>query len=954
MRPKVMLVALVALTLCNALGRRVTPKSGVGRRSGSKPPARVWDSGDGWDHKAVDVEERERTGGRSRAAKRSAVYDGLRAYDGHWQRLLLAEWRAEQSALREQIERWPPGRLAKEGWLLMDLEVMRLPDDFFGEPVVKLTLPPARRGERGAAATPALSSAGRPPLPFHRFAPGDVVTLCPGDEPKLPAWLEEEEEEEEGGEGALAREADRQRGGSTSTSGAIDGVVLQRTATALQLVVRQLPAVLESGSAAGGNGGGRQRQRMAYPYCLCRGASAVPFERCRAAVAEMADPTTATGGGDGLDAAVCAELRSLISGSFFDGGAGPADDFVTRARLPPAFLGKRAEVRPAVKAALESYAETAKRGSGRSPPALNPSQLETIRTALGRRCTLIQGPAGTGKTKTACALLAATVHLHRARLDAKRSDVATTSRGGRRAGGRRGGAPSSPPASALGVLAVAASNVAADELVEGLGALGVRVLRVGQPASIRPELRRVTLDAEIERSPAVKTAREKLKGAQDSGSLGSAVSLAFQEVRRAERAAALRALGKADVVVSSCVGAGKLSELAEGPNVTPDQERATAGAGAVTRGRARGGRGGGGRGRGLVGRGRGRGGRNGERGGAFDGAMQGAGAAPRGAMPPLERLRFSTVLVDEATQATEPASLVPLLLGCAQLYLVGDTKQLPPTVADLEASRDGLAASLFERLQDAGLSPLLLDTQYRMHPSLAEFSSRRFYDGRLKSAVSPADRPLPKGLRWPNPQCPLAFVSVQGPEQRAAAEAGGVDATAVGGTSLSNPSEAAAVAQILSAVLASGDLRPEQVGVITPYSAQALLLRTKIAEERRASAKMAGADGRRADQSSGVEEEVEEVEVEVSSVDGFQGREKELIIFSAVRSNEARAVGFLADERRLNVAITRARRGLVIVGDGGTLGAGSETWREYLRFLTRKGCMLPETRAILQAKGEAQ
>ena len=291
MRPKVMLVALVALTLCNALGRRVTPKSGVGRRSGSKPPARVWDSGDGWDHKAVDVEERERTGGRSRAAKRSAVYDGLRAYDGHWQRLLLAEWRAEQSALREQIERWPPGRLAKEGWLLMDLEVMRLPDDFFGEPVVKLTLPPARRGERGAAATPALSSAGRPPLPFHRFAPGDVVTPA-----RRRAQASRMARGGGGGGrgGALAREADRQRGGSTSTSGAIDGVVLQRTATALQLVVRQLPAVLESGSAAGGNGGGRQRQRMAYPYCLCRGASAVPFERCRAAVAEMADPTTRT------------------------------------------------------------------------------------------------------------------------------------------------------------------------------------------------------------------------------------------------------------------------------------------------------------------------------------------------------------------------------------------------------------------------------------------------------------------------------------------------------------------------------------------------------------------------------------------------------------------------------------------------------------------------------------
>ena len=204
----------------------------------------------------------------------------------------------------------------------MDLEVMRLPDDFFGEPVVKLTLPPVRQGERGAAATPALSSAGRPPLPFHRFAPGDVVTLCPGDEPKLPAWLEEEEEE--GGEGALAREADRQLGGSTSTSGAIDGVVLQRTATALQLVVRQLPAVLESGSAAGGNGGGRQRQRMAYPYCLCRGASAVP-ERCRRRWQGWRIQRRRLAAAAGLDTPVCAELRSLISGSFFD-GAGPADD----------------------------------------------------------------------------------------------------------------------------------------------------------------------------------------------------------------------------------------------------------------------------------------------------------------------------------------------------------------------------------------------------------------------------------------------------------------------------------------------------------------------------------------------------------------------------------------------------------------------------------------------------
>jgi superfamily I DNA and/or RNA helicase len=325
------------------------------------------------------------------------------------------------------------------------------------------------------------------------------------------------------------------------------------------------------------------------------------------------------------------------------------------------------------------------------------------------------------------------------------------------------------------------------------------------------------------------------------------------------------------------------------------------------------------------------------------------------------------VLVDEATQATEPASLVPLLMGCSQLYLVGDTRQLPPTVADQDASRDGLAASLFERLQDAGLAPLLLDTQYRMHPALAEFSSKRFYGGRLQSAVSASDRPLPKGLRWPNAQCPLAFVSVAGPEQRAAAEAGSGDATAVGGTSLSNPSEAVAIAQILSAVLAQGELRADQIGVITPYSAQALLLRARIGEAcggcggyaaggvdagGRRKGRKGEARGEARGEAPPAEEEQEENPseevVEVSSVDGFQGREKELILFSAVRSNEAGSVGFLADERRLNVAITRARRGLVIVGNSGTLGAGSEVWRDYLRFLSRKGCTLPDTSALLE------
>lgn len=84
--------------------------------------------------------------------------------------------------------------------------------------------------------------------------------------------------------------------------------------------------------------------------------------------------------------------------------------------------------------------------------------------------------------------------------------------------------------------------------------------------------------------------------------------------------------------------------------------------------------------------------------------------------------------------------------------MVGDPQQLPPTVRCQQAQRLGLGTSLFERVQAMGLKPLLLDTQYRMHPALAEFPSARFYGGLLRSWPSPADRPLPAGLPWPNAQ----------------------------------------------------------------------------------------------------------------------------------------------------------------------------------------------------------
>jgi len=125
-----------------------------------------------------------------------------------------------------------------------------------------------------------------------------------------------------------------------------------------------------------------------------------------------------------------------------------------------------------------------------------------------------------------------------------------------------------------------------------------------------------------------------------------------------------------------------------------------------------------------------------------------------------EGVRFSTVLIDEAAQSMEPACLVPIVHGCETLILVGDQNQLPPVIASQVALERGLGVSLFSRLVTAGLSPALLDEQYRMHPSIAQFSSTLFYNGRVKSVVAAADRPLPGGFPWPNPTVPVVFIDV--------------------------------------------------------------------------------------------------------------------------------------------------------------------------------------------------
>ena len=173
------------------------------------------------------------------------------------------------------------------------------------------------------------------------------------------------------------------------------------------------------------------------------------------------------------------------------------------------------------------------------------------------------------------------------------------------------------------------------------------------------------------------------------------------------------------------------------------------------------------------------------------------------------------------------------------------------------------------------------------------------------SGVGEGDRPPVSALTWPSAS-PVAFIPSGGFESRARDAEG----------SYENLAEAQAAAAVVRCVLRAGELSASRIGVVTPYSAQV----ARIERELRSGC----GEGAAA--------------VEVSTVDGFQGREKELILLSTVRSNEQRALGFVADARRMNVAITRARRGLVVLGDAETL-ASDGTWRAYLQWLERRGCV---------------
>lgn len=254
----------------------------------------------------------------------------------------------------------------------------------------------------------------------------------------------------------------------------------------------------------------------------------------------------------------------------------------------------------------------------------------------------------------------------------------------------------------------------------------------------------------------------------------------------------------------------------------------------------------------------------------------------------LKGRHFEYVVIDEAGQALDPAMCIPLL-RTERVILAGDPHQLPPTVIDQQAAQMALGSTMLQRAITAHPSAVsLLTEQYRMNHVIMSYSNATFYEGKVTSHPSVEDRTVPDGAPL---QESLLIIDTSG--------RGWEESPGEGSESLANKGEAECVRSVYNQLMEKEGHETWSVGIISPYRGQVRLITSML----------------------GAENVFPNAMLDIDTVDSFQGSECDVIIISLVRSNDEQDIGFLKDIRRMNVAITRARRKLVIIGDGSTIAA---------------------------------
>ncbi len=273
----------------------------------------------------------------------------------------------------------------------------------------------------------------------------------------------------------------------------------------------------------------------------------------------------------------------------------------------------------------------------------------------------------------------------------------------------------------------------------------------------------------------------------------------------------------------------------------------------------------------------------------------------------MRNKQFTTLFIDEAAQALEPMCWIPISRSNRVIF-AGDHFQLPPTVKSKKAEAEGLKETLFEHCMGIENISVMLNRQYRMHHLIMNFSNAQFYGGNLNADDSVIDKLLSKNSDDHFLNSAVTYIDTAG--------CGYTEVLNPESLSISNPEEATLLLNHLKQLIkqyqtSENGAQPITVGIISPYKEQVQYINNLISND----------------------DELKEspIKIIVKTVDGFQGQERTVIYISLVRSNDTKEIGFLNDIRRMNVALTRAKEKLVVIGDSATL-ANHPFYKNFIEY----------------------